>query len=369
MTAISTKVKRTVLFGLVGLLLVGGTAGWVWRDDLRCWYYLRQLDRAEGETALEWAGKLAGLGDRGVSVAFALFRKDAPGGFEKGQAILSAVINGWGLDDPRGGGLVDRILKEFPRLTPRTRGALLRLSAAWVTGDGEENAELVTACGRLVVEASREPVAEVLATALELTERLVPLDPEPEVLEASRTLVRAGFRAGEASTRVRSVRLAVLPAVDLRKETLPLLRDPSAPVRHMVMLAVGENEAIIQTDALLPWLHDSNADVRRQCEASLRARGLTPRHIQMARLLTDKRWQVRASVLDHLDDQKLNSGEWIRRLTHDTSPAVRAAAVRAASETCEADLRDRIAQMANGDPSQTVSDLAKHYLREPKRGE
>ena len=69
-------------------------------------------------------------------------------------------------------------------------------------------------------------------------------------------------------------------------------------------------------------------------------------------------------VLDYLgaaDD--VNAAAWLRRLSQDSSPAVRVAAIRAACETSLADLGDRIDQMAHHDPSPTVSELARHYLR------
>jgi hypothetical protein len=138
------------------------------------------------------------------------------------------------------------------------------------------------------------------------------------------------------------------------------------------MVAVADWPEVIHTDNLLIWLHDSDAEVRKRCEQALQTekRGLSRRYIRMGRLVTDPRWEVRLSVLDHLETaQDLDAGTWLRRLSHDTSPAVRAAAIRAAAENDTVDLSDRLDQMARDDPSPTVSSLARHYLQTRKGSE
>jgi HEAT repeat protein len=143
--------------------------------------------------------------------------------------------------------------------------------------------------------------------------------------------------------------------------------DPEAMVRRAAMFAVSGAEDVIQTDNLLPWLHDPDPEVRRMCSAALEKRGLKPEYIRLANLITDPNWQVRVSVLDNLDDaEDLDAGAWLRRLSHDVSPAVRAAAIRAACENSTVDLSDRLDQMARDDPSPTVSELARHYLEQSK---
>src|SRR5207237_107645 len=94
---------------------------------------------------------------------------------------------------------------------------------------------------------------------------------------------------------------------------------------------------------------------------------LKPRHIRLARLATDPRWDVRLQVLDYLSEaDDVNAGAWLSRLSHDSSPAVRVAAIRATCEGSLADLSGRIEQMARQDPSPTVCELARHYLRSRK---
>jgi hypothetical protein len=54
---------------------------------------------------------------------------------------------------------------------------------------------------------------------------------------------------------------------------------------------------------------------------------------------------------------------WLHRLSHDPSPSVRLAAARVMSQQDVVDLRDRLDQMANGDPSPTVSQMARLYRK------
>jgi HEAT repeat protein len=219
-------------------------------------------------------------------------------------------------------------------------------------------------------EAAHQRRPTLFGPAIDLTIAVANRSKEPGVLCAARAMARAALNSGDASTRVRAVELATLPGVDMRKDTAPLLSDPDAEVRRAAMIAVGEWPTIIHTDSLLSWLHDPDPVVRRLCEQALRgkARGnLSGDFIRLGKLVTDPRWDIRLSVLDYLDDvEDLDPAIWLRRLSHDASPAVRAAAIRAACDMESVDLSDRLDQMARDDPSQTVSGLARHYLQQQK---
>jgi hypothetical protein len=96
---------------------------------------------------------------------------------------------------------------------------------------------------------------------------------------------------------------------------------------------------------------------------ALNSRGLPDSHLHLARLISDPRPSARLQVLHHLrGDTDLEPGVWLRRLSQDPAPAVRAAAVRAAAAQTRADLRDRLRAMAKDDPSPTVRELASHYF-------
>jgi len=133
------------------------------------------------------------------------------------------------------------------------------------------------------------------------------------------------------------------------------------------VLAVGPADHLVRDEALLPCLHDKDAEVRRLCEIALQSRGLRPEHLRLGRLLTHPIATMRLQVLDELNSSAdLDPALWLRRLSHDPSPAVRAGALRMMSERANLDLDDRMEQMARGDPSPTVSSLARFYLRESR---
>jgi hypothetical protein len=67
-----------------------------------------------------------------------------------------------------------------------------------------------------------------------------------------------------------------------------------------------------------------------------------------------------------MEDSELDQSMWLRKLSHDSSPAVRVAALRMMSLQETTDLNDRIDQMSRSDPSKTVSELATYYLKSNK---
>ena len=130
------------------------------------------------------------------------------------------------------------------------------------------------------------------------------------------------------------------------------------------LLAVGPaDEKVVPAKSLLPVLHDADPDVRRACEDVLRIdRHLSPQNYQLGWCLYHPDPAQRLSVLDHLRrGADVEPGVWLRELSHDESPAVRLAAVRAMSQQDRVDCSDRLKQMAADDPSPTVSQMARLY--------
>jgi hypothetical protein len=133
--------------------------------------------------------------------------------------------------------------------------------------------------------------------------------------------------------------------------------------------AVGPADKVVLDETLLPCLRDPDEEVRRLCEQALYGRGLGPEHIRLGRLLTAPEPGERLQVLDELRrTPELDAAVWLRRLSHDPAPSVRAAAVRVMGSP-GLNLNDRLDQMARNDPSETVSWLANYYLRSALRGE
>src|SRR5262249_32297095 len=145
-----------------------------------------------------------------------------------------------------------------------------------------------------------------------------------ELLQSIRLLVRAGLGDKQIENRIRAIRFARVPEIDLAAEVVQALSDPAPEVRRSAMLIAGPLESAIATDDLVHWLHDSDPEVRRVCEKALRARGLQDESLLLGRVITDaqagNRLQI-FSLLKHADD--VEPGVWLRRLSHDSSPAVR----------------------------------------------
>jgi hypothetical protein len=59
---------------------------------------------------------------------------------------------------------------------------------------------------------------------------------------------------------------------------------------------------------------------------------------------------------------ELDPGVWLQRLSHDPSPAIRVAAIRVMTEDLAAPPRERIGEMAQSDPSESVAWTARWYL-------
>jgi hypothetical protein len=205
--------------------------------------------------------------------------------------------------------------------------------------------------------------------SLQLTATLLdaPGGRQGEVRLVARAVIQACLRGSEPAERQLAVRLAQQPEVNLLAAVAALLHDPDLEVRRQALAAVSTSAEAIRSDELLRWLHDDDAEVRRLCEAALGWRGLTPEQIRRGRLLTDTRAAVRLQVLIGLEDASdLDPAIWLRHLSHDSEPAVRVAAVRAAAEMPLVNLSDRLEQMAQDDPSDTVRQVSRFYLSCPK---
>jgi hypothetical protein len=159
------------------------------------------------------------------------------------------------------------------------------------------------------------------------------------------------------------VRLALQPGLDLGEQVAPLLADPAPEVRRAALLAVSLDDAVLD-DVLLPCLHDSDEEVRAQCEVVLANRGRTPQQIKLGWLLTHPDPVERIKVLKLLHDApELDPTMWLQRLSHDPSPAIRIAALRVMIEELPAPPRERVSEMAQSDPSESVAWVAQYYLR------
>ncbi len=355
---------RKICGGIFLALLVGAAVvGWTERTALLSWLYVHGLVRAN-ELALDrWVERVAGLGEAAVPDLLAQLSSPKASVCANVREALTRLSADRGDGGARRGRVAARLVREWDTFGTPGKVCTLEVAAGWFHGEAPPPM-LISAGTHLLAAAARDEHADVQSCALSLCAAMLARPGGAEAVSPGRALVRACLNHEDAATRVLAVRLALYPGMDLLEEVAPLLSDPTPEVRRAAVMAVGLADQVVRDEALLPCLHDADAEVRRLCELALRGRGLTPEHIQLGRLLTDPSPVVRLQVLDLLRrTPDLDTGIWLRRLSHDPSPAVRTAAMRAMSQQCSVDLTDRIDQMARNDPSPTVSLLARYYLK------
>lgn len=348
------------------LVVMLGLAGWWYGQSALAWYYVQRLCWANADERHLWAERAASLDQAALPHLLACLRHPDPGVCANVQSGLACLAVQRQTEPAFYLELVQRLVESFPQLSLAGQCSVLDWQTAWLQEQGArpEFGEPRRAVLRLLPLAGRSADKEVRGRALRLAGTLLTCEHEGEALALCRELLRKGLYDADAANRALAAQLAARPELNLLPQVAPLLDDPVAEVRQAAMLAVGPYPEAVATDDLLRSLHDPDDEVRVLCEAALRSRGLKTSDVHLGRLISDPRPGVRLQVLDHLRcTADLEPGAWLRRLSHDTSAAVRAAAVRAAGEDHHLDLSDRLAQMAQSDPSPTVRQLAGYYLR------
>lgn len=368
--------RKTMFAGLAAgaLLLLAGIA-WLERTPLWAWYSVQQLIRSHGTDGQGWEIRVAELDLVAVPRLIDCLRRADEQVCARAQAGLLRMVKSWQPDDSRRATLAGCLAERFTALSGPGRTCALEVQDALLPlrTSAQPPLDLLPALAHTLTEVSRTTDCDVHAKALTLVDHLLErgnLEHGPSSLHgACRELTQRCLGDDLAANRIQAIRLASRPPLRLLEAVVPLLSDPVADVRREAMLAVGPAATVMNTDDLLRWLHDPDAVVRNLCEKALRTRGLGDEHVKLGRLLTDSRPGVRLQVLGRLRQAAdLEPGVWLRHLSHDSAPAVRAAAARAASERAVGSLADRLEQMAQNDPCPSVRQLAQYYLSTQKLG-
>jgi HEAT repeat protein len=353
-----------LLFILAVLLTLAGL-GWWQRTPLLAWYCVRGLASAEEEQRQTWIARVCSLDAAAVPSLVACLHRENPQACANVQLALASLLDTWGSGDARTLALAEQISQGFPGMSAAGQQAALETEVQFFKGAVRPQGPAAQAAVRMLA-AVKDTDALVHARALALAEMFMDSPGLETWAHNLSGMVRAGLKSPDPRTRIRAAHLTLHATLgedhDTRAQVIPLLRDPDALVRRAALLALGMDQTTVSDEILLPLLHDEDAEVRRLCEGALRSRGLNDEHLLLARLISDHRPSARLQVLEHLAIQTdLEPGAWLRRLSQDPVPAVRAAAVRAAAGQNQVDLTDRLRQLAHDDPSPTVRQLAGHY--------
>jgi hypothetical protein len=369
--------RRFLALVLLVFVMGCGIVTWRERATLLSWFYIHNLAHATENTRQRWVGRVANLGETGLPGLFDCLEKSDALVCANARAALELMTRSWADNEARTADLALRLSREFDRFSSAGQKQVLELATGWFGeshGQTEASARvaLISACGNLLGESAAANEEDVRSSALELCGLLLNQPGENQAgkpLDPARKLVAAALHSTTESNRLQAVRLSLYPGMaDLREEVATLMGDESVEVRRAALVAVSRDREAVHDDQLLPCLHDPDPEVRRLCEQALIARGLRREYIDLGRLLTDPRPAQRLQVLDRLrESTELDTGLWLRRLSHDSSPSVRVAAVRAMTQQKFADLSDRIDQIAREDSNPTVRQLAQYYLSHPRR--
>jgi hypothetical protein len=362
--------RRLKLFAglMAGVLMLLFVVLWWQRAPLLAWYSVHRLVSVPDGAQRAWVERVAELDLAAVPQLIASLRSANRQICGRAQEGLSAIVRSWGPGDSRRAHLAGCLADRFTALSNLGRQVALQIQAYLLkTTQPGARYDLLLPATRVLAESSRTPDTMVHKRAMVLVLNLADPRAKPELLDACRELTRTCLSDRSAQVRLEAINLASRQEIGLLPAVVPLLSDPVPEVRRQAMLAVGSAPEVINTDDLLRWLHDPDDLVRKLCEKALRSRGLGDQHLKLGRLLTNGKPAVRLKVLDQLyQANDLEPGVWLRHLSHDSAPAVRAAAVRAAAEWAISSLTDRLEQMAQNDPSPSVRQLAHYYLSSQK---
>jgi len=366
--------RRKLILVLLILVVIAAGVAWTQREVIKAYFYVHQLACAGESDRARWAERVASLGEAALPRLLDCW---TPGACANMRAALDQLGHVWGVGDPRIAALVRRFGEEWPRLSDPGRRTVLEATAAWLRALPQETSStegLVSAVGELLAGVTHEDFA-VQTAGLELCDCLAILPTRYSMPGPARTFVRTCLKAESPEIRLRAIGTAQRPGMDLSAQVAGLLADSVVEVRRAALRAVGPPDKDVLDETLLPCLHDEDKELRQLAEESLRDRGLTAEQLRLGRLLTHPHFLMRVQVLDELrrlqmleemgkrPDTPLDTALWLRRLSHDPMPSVRAAAARMMAQQANGDFADRLEQMARDDPSATVCYLAAYFQK------
>ncbi len=319
------KRGKRILFVFLCLAVLIGIGIWQ-QTNIRCLIYLQAMEGSNGEEQRKWARELLELNEPGLSALVSSLKKADNERARSIRTVLEELIQNKATPIEIRRYLGNQLLENF------------------------EDAGTLGQCAAL----------QLMTPLLDTT--------QGDFTTALRLKIGILLKSTEDEIRVQAIGIALRPEINLLSEVLPNLHHPSARVRQGALLALGPQrdgvESLLTDDDLLRFLHDSDPEVREICKMSLKSRGASDLQISLGKQWTHPQPGERLKVLvqfPHDDDFSL--APWLERLLHDPDPAMRAGAIRLASEN-RINMIPQLETLREKDPDQTVRALAEYYQRE-----
>ncbi len=354
---------------LIAVILALGAMGFFWwqRDRLSLWFDLRRLADANAEQMSVMIAELMQRESEAVPLLVSqLEEQDERLTRGCGQALLG-ILRRHGVQSARTEQVVGVLANRFERFSPSGQNQVLGLLTELLQASAEHPSKpLVDASGQVLKKCTEDCLAQ--RESMMRLAAWVAKHPQGEPWWAAcRSLTMRGLSDPNAKVRAAAVQTALNPDLQLLEQLPKMLYaervEQDAEVRMFLLLGLGNKEAYLPTDQLLTYLHDPEPEIGEIALQALKSRGLTPERIRLAQLVSNPDPVMRSKVPSQLlEVPELDVGLWLEKLSHDPSPAVRAAVVRTAGEIQEAKFLRILERLSEKDPNPTVQQLANFYL-------
>lgn len=268
----------------------------------------------------------------------------------------------------------------FDRLDPVRKAQAVALTTTFMERIAIEPApenwgEALAPSAEILTAALGEPSAAVRAGAIDSVGRFWSwkpggaITPDHERIvgqwkERFYTPALSGLDDPEPGIRLAAVQCLGQLAIDPKAApAVARLDDENPAVRLQVLSSFAGRRDLMTDEDVLPRLYDAEPAVGHSAQAVLRARGLDEEQIGLAKLLYHPRAELRISAIEVLQAREdIDPVVWLVQLSHDRDEAVRAEALKALARRPSPDACRRVAEMAEGDPSEMVRESANQLL-------
>lgn len=316
--------------GGLALASGGGLLAWKQQDLLTAWK-VHQVSQAGPQERIKLLAHLAETPD--ISTSWLLYSLAQTSTAEEAEILSEGLVQ---VSEPLTGEALDPHIAKaaslFKSMEPMAQSEALRWLAQSLSKDQSEtmSERRASAIRRLLDLASLSEENPVQAAALQMAGAILKQNPNPELIGAIRQLVSLGAKSESSQVQIQAITTALNPKLDCLTDVTVCLKSPHKEVRQAAVLALGPASESITDEVLLPCLHDEDKTIVHLTETALQARGLREDQIRLGKMMADPKPVKRLEVLDHLSATRdIDPMIWLKKMSNDPSPAVRAAAVRA----------------------------------------